>query len=143
MGDIEVREKFMRSLFWCLLPAALSALALAAPAEQSQRSAEAWLSLIDHQNYSESWVQSGSLFRSRVSQQHWTEMVKQAREPLGGVVSRKVLSTTTTRTLPRAPEADYVVLRFQTSFQAKPEAIETLTVVLEDGQWRAVGYYIK
>jgi len=59
------------------------------------------------------------------------------------VISRKVLSTTTTRTLPRAPEADYVVLRFQTSFQAKSEAIETLTVVLEDGQWKAVGYYIK
>jgi hypothetical protein len=45
--------------------------------------------------------------------------------------------------LPRAPEGDYVVLRFQTSFQAKSEAIETLTVMLEDGQWKAVGYYIK
>jgi uncharacterized protein DUF4019 len=52
------------------------------------------------------------------------------REPLGGAISTKVLSATTTRTLPRAPEADYVVLRFQTSFQAKSEAIKTLTVVL-------------
>lgn len=134
----------MRSLLCCLLSAALSALAFAAPAnEQSQGSAEAWLSLIDHQNYSESWAQSASLFRSRVSQQRWTEMAKQVREPLGRVISRKVLSSTTTRTLPRAPEGDYVVLRFQTSFQAKSEAIETLTVVLEDGQWKAVGYYIK
>jgi hypothetical protein len=132
----------MRSLLGCLLLAALSA--FAAPAnEQSQTSGEAWLSLIDRQNYSESWTQSASLFRSRVSQQRWTEMAKQVREPLGSVISRKVLSTTTTRTLPRAPEADYVVFRFQTSFRAKPEAIETLTVVLEDGQWKAVGYYIK
>jgi hypothetical protein len=140
-ADIEVKKP-MRSLSGCILLAALSALALAgAPAEQSQASGEAWLSLIDNQNYSESWAQSGSLFRSRVSQQRWTEMVK--REPLGRVISRKVLSSTTTRTLPRAPEGDYVVLRFQTSFQAKSEASETLTVMLEDGQWKAVGYYIK
>jgi hypothetical protein len=134
----------MRSLLWCLLPAALSVLAFAAPAdEQSQRSGEAWLSLIDNQNYSASWVQSGSLFRSRVPQQRWIEMARQAREPFGRLISRKVLSATTTRTLPGAPDGDYVVLRFQTSFQAKSQAIETLTVVLEDGQWKAVGYYIK
>lgn len=144
MADPEVKKNPMRSPFRCLLPAAVSALAFAAPAiEQSQRSGEAWLSLIDRQNYSESWAQSGSLFRSKVSHQRWTQMAKQDREPLGGVISRKVLSATTTRTLPRGPEADYVVLRFQTSFQAKSEAVETLTAVLEDGQWRAVGYFIK
>jgi len=144
MAEPEVKENPMRPLLCCLLPAALSAVAFAAPADdQSQKGGEAWLSLVDRQNYSESWAQSGSLFRSRVSQQRWAEMARQVREPLGGVISRKVLSTTTTRTLPRAPEADYVVLRFQTSFQAKSEAIETLTVVLEDGQWKAVGYYIK
>lgn len=144
MAGPEVKKNPMRSLLRCLLPAALGALAFAAPAiDQSQRSGEAWLALIDRQNYSESWAQSGSLFRSRVTQQRWTEMARQVREPLGGAISRKVLSATTTRTLPRAPEADYVVLRFQTSFQAKSEAIETLTVVLEDGQWRAVGYFIK
>src|SRR5579863_195563 len=134
----------MRSLFGCLLPAALSALAFAAPAnEPSQMSGEAWLALIDHQNYSESWTQSASFFRSRVTQPRWTEMVKQVREPLGGLISRKVLSTTTTRTLPGAPDGEYVVFRFQTSFRVKSDAIETLTVVLEDGQWKAVGYFIK
>jgi hypothetical protein len=143
MANTEVR-KHMRSLLGCLLPAALTALALAgAPAEESQGSGEAWLSLIDNQKYSQSWAQSASLFRSRVTQQRWTEMAKQVREPLGRVVSRRVLSSTTTRALPRAPDGDYVVLRFQTSFQARSEAIETLTVMREDGQWKAVGYYIK
>jgi len=37
-----------------------------------------------------------------------------------------------------------VVLQYQSSFQSKANAMETVTVVLDqDGTWRVVGYFIK
>jgi hypothetical protein len=46
--------------------------------------------------------------------------------------------------LPGAPDGDYVVIQFVTSFGNKKSAIETVTPMLEkDGSWRVSGYYIR
>jgi len=46
--------------------------------------------------------------------------------------------------VPGAPDGEYVVLRFETSFENKAKAIETVTPMREkDGTWRVSGYYIK
>lgn len=71
-------------------------------------------------------------------------MVKSVRDPLGKVLSRKFKSATYTKTLPGFPDGEYVVLQFETSFEHKASAIETLTPMLDkDGKWRVSGYYIK
>jgi hypothetical protein len=47
-------------------------------------------------------------------------------------------------TLPGAPDGEYVVIQYQTAFQNKKSAIETVTPMLDkDGHWRVAGYYIK
>jgi len=45
--------------------------------------------------------------------------------------------------LPGAPDGQYVVLRFETSFDNKAKAIETVTPMLDDGTWRVSGYYVQ
>jgi hypothetical protein len=46
--------------------------------------------------------------------------------------------------LPGAPDGQYVVMQFETSFANKKSAIETVTFMLEkDGQWKSAGYFIK
>jgi hypothetical protein len=46
--------------------------------------------------------------------------------------------------LPGAPDGEYVVIQFGTSFENKKTAIETVTPMLDkDGKWRVSGYYIK
>jgi hypothetical protein len=46
--------------------------------------------------------------------------------------------------MPGAPDGKYVVMQFDTSFEAKKTTIETVTFKLEkDGQWKSAGYYIK
>jgi hypothetical protein len=46
--------------------------------------------------------------------------------------------------LPGAPDGKYVVVQFDTSFQRKKSALETVTPMMEkDGKWRVSGYYIK
>jgi len=42
------------------------------------------------------------------------------------------------------PDGEYVVIRFETSFENKKSAIETVTPMLDqDGKWRVSGYFIK
>ncbi len=46
--------------------------------------------------------------------------------------------------MPGAPDGQYIVMQFETSFANKQTAIETVTVGPEqNGQWQASGYYIK
>jgi hypothetical protein len=46
--------------------------------------------------------------------------------------------------LPGAPDGEYVVIQYESQFESKKAAIETVTPRLEkDGSWKAAGYYIK
>jgi hypothetical protein len=121
----------------------MGAVVFAASREEAQARAQAWMSLVDNQKYAESWAESSSTFRSRVPQQGWIDEAKRVREPLGSVNSRRLVTVTFAKTLPGAPDGDYAVLQFRSSFTHKAAAIETITLVMDDGQLRAVGYFIK
>jgi hypothetical protein len=48
------------------------------------------------------------------------------------------------RSLPGAPDGEYVVIQFTTSFDGKAVATETVTPMKDpDGHWRVSGYYIR
>ena len=64
------------------------------------------------------------------------------RDPLGGVQSRNLKSGAYTTSLPGAPDGEYVVLQFETVFEHKASAIETVTPMLDDGEWRVSGYFV-
>jgi hypothetical protein len=71
-------------------------------------------------------------------------MIKAVRDSLGKLESRKRQSATFTRTLPGAPDGEYIVLRYATKFTHKASAVETVTSMHEqDGRWRVSGYFIK
>ncbi len=121
-----------------------AALLFAAPVnDQATSSGEAWLKLIDTGKYAESWKQASSNFRSAVPEKTWVSMVQGVRAPLGPLVSRGQPTVTFAKTLPGAPDGNYAVMQFQTSFQNKASAVETLTVMADGEQWRAAGYFIR
>ncbi|MGB7845934.1 MAG: DUF4019 domain-containing protein, partial [Candidatus Acidiferrum sp.] len=114
------------------------------PVDLAQKSAEAWLALTDSGKYSESWDQASTAFKAAVSQAKWVDMVAPVRSPLGKVISRTLKNANYTKTLPGAPDGEYVVIQFSTSFENKKESVETITPMLDkDGKWRVSGYYIK
>lgn len=114
------------------------------PEDLAQTSAQAWLALTDSGKYPESWQEGSAYFKSAVSQAKWVEMVTPVRNPLGKVLSRKLKSATYTKTLPGAPDGEYVVLQYDTSFENKKEAVETIVPMLDkDAKWRVSGYFIK
>jgi hypothetical protein len=107
-------------------------------------SAEKWLGLVDAGKYAEGWMEGAAYFKNAVTQEKLVESLKAVREPLGKVISRRVNSTTYATSLPGAPDGEYVVIQFETSFANKGAAVETVTPILDkDGQWKVDGYYIK
>jgi hypothetical protein len=114
------------------------------PDAVAQKSAQDWLALIDSGKYAESWQDASQLFKSHVSSKQWQSAAKATRLPLGKLQSRKVKSTTDSKTLPGVPDGQYVVIQYDSSFENKQSAIETVTDMLEkDGQWKVTGYFIK
>ena len=106
--------------------------------------AKSWLQLTDEGAYSQSWEQTAQFFRKYVSQDQWRISLEAVRKPLGKVLSRKIINSTYSTSLPGAPDGQYVVIQFETSFENKHSAVETVTPMLEpNGRWRVSGYYIK
>ena len=106
--------------------------------------AQEWLSLVDSGQYSESWEQAAEYFRNAISKDKWEQAMKAGRVPLGAQMSRVVKSRQYTISVPGAPDGQYVVIQFTTSFKNKGSATETVTPMLDkDGSWRVSGYFIK
>jgi Protein of unknown function (DUF4019) len=107
-------------------------------------SAEKWLDMVDRGKYAESWKDAAELFRNAMSQEQWEQSLRAVRKPLGKVVTRKVKTMTYKTSLSGAPDGEYVVIEFTSSFEKKKSAIETVTPMMDkDGKWRVSGYYIK
>jgi len=111
--------------------------------EAAKLAALQWLSLVDAMQYEASWQEAASLFKTQVGVSDWVKAVTAARSPLGKSGNRELLSATYKSSLPGAPDGEYVVLQFQTDFENKARAVETITPMLDAGTWRVSGYYIR
>jgi len=114
------------------------------PEKEAQLAAEQWLALIDAGLFAESWQTAASFFQDAEPQAQWLSSLDAVRKPFGSLESRKLKSAKYTKTLPGAPDGEYVVLQFTTSFTNKQEAVEMVTPMLDkDGKWKVSGYFIK
>lgn len=140
----------MRSWLICALALSLYLWSVPAMAQNQDKeaagtaAAEQWLALVDAGHYGRSWKGAAEYFRKAVSKEKWVQSLKAVRSPLGGLVSRQIKKAAYVTSLPGAPDGEYVVIQFATTFENKRSAIETVTPMLEkDGLWRVSGYYIK
>lgn len=140
----------MKLPVFCLLILCLflcSPLALAQTSEKETAAiaaAKEWLDLVDSSHYGQSWKQAADYFRTSVTKEEWRDSLMAVRTPLGRVRSRNIKSAVPVSSLPGAPDGDFVVIQFETSFKSKESAVETVTPMLEkDGRWRVTGYYIR
>ncbi len=111
---------------------------------RAEDAAKAWLALVDAAQYARSWDEAASIFKAAVARPDWENTCRSVRSPLGAVLSRTLESATFTRTLPGAPDGEYVVIQYDTKFENKAAAVETITPMHnKDGSWRVAGYYIR
>jgi len=112
--------------------------------DQAVEAAKSWLGLVDSRHYRESWQEAAPFFKEKVQEADWVKMIAPVRDPLGDVKSRDLIGAQYTTSLPGAPQGEYVVMQFGTTFQNKPDAVETVTPMKDGGGvWRVSGYYIK
>ena len=139
-------KKFHTSTLFCLfIICFISTHSIAGEAEKDAlKAAEEWLILIDSNDYSATWDNAAALFKQAITKEQWEEAIQPIRSAMGDLISRKVKSAEYTDSLPGAPDGEYVVIQFSTSFTNKKSAIETVTPMKDpDGKWRVSGYYIK
>jgi len=97
-----------------------------------------------YEEYGESWETAALYFKNAITKEKWEQTLTAVRKPLGQLVSRDLSSKTYMSSIPGAPDGEYVVIQFKTSFENKKSGIETVTPMLDkDGKWRVSGYYIK
>jgi len=103
-----------------------------------------WLKLIDERDYGKSFDEMAALFRGAVSKANWEKTMDLYEKGFGKAVSRKVSSKRHTRYLPTGPAGEYVIIEFESSFEHKSKAAETVTLMRDrDGVWRVTNYFIK
>jgi len=103
-----------------------------------------WLSRCDKAEYAESWETAATYFKNAVKKEQWEQMAAAARNPLVKMVKRDVKSQKYQTTAPGAPDGEYVIIKFSTTFENKKESTETLTMMIDkDRGWRAAGYFVK
>ena len=106
---------------------------------------EKWLKLVDTGYYTKSWEIAATSFRKHVrKKQDWRNTLNAVRTPLGAVISRKMKTSQYVNKLPSIPDGDYIIFYYETSFEHKKIATETLYLTLEtDKNWRVSGYFIQ
>lgn len=120
-------------------PTAPKTVANAAHDPEVVDAARNWLALVDDGRWDESYRATGETFRKLNTAAVWVSVSEKVRAPLGAVLSRTFVSQ---QNLP-APPAGYEVVKFQTRYANKANAVETVSLDREGGTWRVVGVTIE
>jgi hypothetical protein len=132
-----------------VLVLSLSCCGIAAHAEDTftqgaTAAAETWLGHVDAGDYAGSWREASAYVQGAITEQAWIASLTRVRTPLGKLLSRQLKQVQHTQSMPGTPDGDYVVMQFDTRFEHKQAAVETVTFMQEKkGEWKAAGYYIK
>ncbi len=114
------------------------------PIKGAEAAASKWLELIDGGRYEESWDAASEMFKKAITKDDWKSAIEKVRQPLGAVKSRKIKTSQYIVNPEGAPEGEYVMIQYDSSFDGLASAVETLTPMKDkDGVWRVSGYYIK
>lgn len=109
---------------------------------KAETAALSWLAFADAGDFAGTWDQAAGLFQGSIPKTAWVGALGNARQPLGKVISRKIKTAVFKRSLPGAPDGEYVVLQYETQFEHHT-ATETVTPMLDkDGSWKVSGYFI-
>ena len=140
----------MKKIVWILLGIGMISVVGCSPSgnseakEAAEKTAKAWLALVDSEKYEESWYETAGFFKGAVPKVQWLQSMKSVRRPMGKNTSRKLQSKLYLTSLPGAPDGEYVVIKYDSSFENKRHALETVTPMRDkDGKWRVSGYFMK
>jgi Protein of unknown function (DUF4019) len=105
---------------------------------------EKWLAVLDAGKFGPAWDTSSAYLKSVVTRKNWIQEIGAARKPLGKFDHRKAEKFARTHSFPGAPEGDYAIVEFDSTFANGKKATEHIVWTLETGDvWRVSGYFIR
>lgn len=111
---------------------------------EASAAADAWLARLDAGELEASWREGASLFRQTVTPEQWAEAQGRIVSVLGGPLERWLRDSEHLTSVPDGPDGHYVLLRYETRFERREEALETVVTILDtDGRWRVGGYFVQ
>ena len=112
--------------------------------DAAKKAASAWLAVVDKQEFARSYDDLAPAAKSMVPRADWESNLKQVRGTLGALQSREVNTAQYSRSLPGAPDGEYVVIQYRSRFDKSATATETVTPMRgQDGAWRVSGYFVR
>jgi len=102
-----------------------------------------FLALIDGGKYAESWQSSASLMQEKVTQKDWIDKLDKARNLTGSLIQRIQKSASYSTVAKDSPEGEYIMLIYQTDFQAAKDVSEYVTVMRDGDSWKVAGYFMQ
>ena len=111
--------------------------------QAAERQALGFLGYLDHARYKDSYAYTGMLIRSSLDRESFAKQIEKARAGSGAMLSRNLIDAAYSTTVPGAPEGQYVILHYGTSFANRQNTVETVTLAFAKDYWRVSGYYIK
>ena len=158
-ADLHMKSLFALLIFLLLAQPVLPALAGEADAALAEpqatdptvlernralRVAKAWVRLVDDGEYARSWAEASDYLRSQIPEDVWLKGMESSRDPAGQVVKRKLKSVRYQTAFPGAPDGEFMVVHFETSFATRPDAREVIAPMRDpDGRWRVAAYLVK
>ena len=116
-----------------------------APDRQAVARANKWFSVMDAGNYAQAYAMFPARIRSGgdAIEKQCIGTWRARRTPLGRTLSRRFVKAYFGTTLAGSPDGYYEFLFYKTSFQHKAQAIESVTLNKESGQWQVSGYHVR
>jgi uncharacterized protein DUF4019 len=112
--------------------------------EKVESSARSWLDLVDKDEYTESWRKSSAVLREKMSESDWVKSITAIRAPLGSAGARYIATAAQTKSWPKLPDGEYIVLQFYTTFSNKGLAMETIVLAKQqDETWPVADYSVE
>jgi hypothetical protein len=112
--------------------------------EAALKASQAWLDLVDSGKYDASWEEASLYFKNSIKKDEWISTIKGVREPFGKLVKRTFKSKQSVDSMPGAPDGDYLIIQYDSVFENKKSAVETIVPMLEkDEKWKISGYFIR
>ena len=105
--------------------------------------AQSWLASVDAGRYDDAWEDAADGLHVGTTRDQWEKGVRRMRDAGGALVSRRVVSGKYTKSSYNDP-GSFAEIRFQTRFEKRPAAHETVSVILGfDGSWRVSSYRVR
>lgn len=135
-----VRRLRLAAVFAVACACSVRALTLSPDDEAARNVAFDWLGLVDAGNYKIAAAQMAEQVRAT---QRWVTYFSVNRAPRGKVKNREIISIKRTPTIKGVPVWwKFATVRFKTSFEGKPAALEEVVLTKASCCWDVSGYRI-